>query len=347
MFPLSDDARKCAARHGAACVPPPTQTRREAQTSPATLPGKIWRFAQWFQSAAGRTPLHDNITSASRSENPHVGRLDGNWADSREIDSAVVIRLGGRPKDGYTWAAGAAQDLGAYQSLGMLNVSIKDWHLFLNVANIAVVGVNPATPYQNVKDLLDAMKAKPGQIKVATAGVTSGGHNAMEAIARATGVTYRHVTYDGGNPAVVATVSGETDITTQLAVEQAEMIRGKRIRPLATVSDRPLEIEGFGVIEPISKMIPGFKAPANYFGVFIPKGVPPEVVATVEKIWAANIANNEALKKYATSRGALFAPSAGEAAQVAAFPAVQANVWLLHSGGKTKVSPDTVGIAKP
>ena len=251
------------------------------------------------------------------------------------------------PKDGYTWAAGAAQDLGAYQSLGMLNTSIKDWHLFLNVANIAVVGVNPATPYQNMGQLLDAMKARPGQLKVATAGVTSGGHNAMEAIARATGVTYRHVTYDGGNPAVVATVSGETDLTTQLAVEQAEMIRGKRIRPLATVSDRPLEIEGFGVIEPISKMIPGFKAPANYFGIFIPNGVPPEVVATVERIWAANIANNEALKKYATSRGALFAPSAGEAAQAAAFPAVQANVWLLHSGGKTKVSPDTVGIAKP
>ena len=169
----------------------------------------------------------------------------------------------------------------------------------------------------------------------------------MEAIARATGVTYRHVTYDGGNPAVVATVSGETDLTTQLAVEQAEMIRGKRIRPLATVSDRPLEIEGFGVIEPISKMIPGFKSPANYFGVFIPKGVPAEVIATVEKIWAANIVNNEALKKYAANRGALFAPSSGEAAQAAAFPAVQANAWLLHSGGKTKVSPDTVGIAKP
>jgi tryptophanyl-tRNA synthetase len=30
-----------------------------------------------------------------------------------------------------------------------------------------------------------------------------------------------------------------------------------------------------------------------------------------------------------------------------AFPAVQANAWLLHNGGKTKVSPDTVGIAKP
>src|SRR5687767_671555 len=251
------------------------------------------------------------------------------------------------PKDGYTWTAGAAQDLGTYQALGMLDVPAKDWHLFLSVANIAVVGVGAATPYQNMQQLLDAMKAKPGEVKVATAGVTSGGHNAMEAISRATGVKYRHVTYDGGNPAVVATISGETDLTTQLAVEQAEMIRGKRIRPLATVSDRPLEIEGYGTIEPISKTIPGFKAPANYFGIFIPKGVPPEVVATVQKIWTDSIANNAAIKAYAVNRGALFAPVAGDAALNAAMPAIQANAWLLHSTGKTKVAPDTVGIAKP
>lgn len=251
------------------------------------------------------------------------------------------------PKDGYTWAAGAAQDLGAYQALGMLDVPARDWHLFLSVANVAVVGVGANTPYKDMKQLLDAMKAKPGEVKVATAGVTSGGHNAMEAISRATGVKYRHVTYDGGNPAVVATVSGETDLTTQLAVEQAEMIRGKRIRPLATVSDQALEIEGYGTIEPVSKTIPGFKSATNYFGIFIPKGVPPEVVATVQKIWTENIARNAAIKAYATNKGALFAPVAGDAALAAAMPAIQANAWLLHSTGKTKVAPDTVGIAKP
>ncbi len=48
------------------------------------------------------------------------------------------------PKDGYTWTAGAAQDLGTYQALGMLDVPAKDWHLFLSVANIAVVGVGAA-----------------------------------------------------------------------------------------------------------------------------------------------------------------------------------------------------------
>ncbi|HKB55625.1 MAG TPA: tripartite tricarboxylate transporter substrate binding protein [Ramlibacter sp.] len=251
------------------------------------------------------------------------------------------------PKDGYTWTAGAAQDLGAYQALGSLNSSIKDWHLFLNVANIQVIAVNPSRPWKNAKELIDDMKKRPGQIAVATAGVTSAGHNAMDLIVKATGVKYKEVSYDGGNPAVVATVSGEADLTTQLAVEEADMIRGKRLRPLATVSDKPLELEGYGVIPPLSQFVPGFTAPANYFGIFIPKGVPDEVIKTMEKIWAEQIPKSEALKKYAASRGALFNPLYGEAAQKAVFPAVQANVWNLYNSGKTKVSPDTVGIPKP
>jgi tripartite-type tricarboxylate transporter receptor subunit TctC len=250
-------------------------------------------------------------------------------------------------KDGYTWTAGAAQDLGTYETLGSLKTRLSDWNLFLSVANIQVIGVNPNTPYQNAKQLLDAMKAQPGKISVATAGVTSAGHNAMDLISKATGVKYRDVSYDGGNPAVVAAVSGEADLTTQLAVEQADMIRGKRLRPLATVSDKPLELEGYGTIPPLSNTIPGFSAPANYFGIFIPKGVPDDVVKTVEKIWADDISKSEALKKYAASRGALFAPSYGEAAQKAVFPAVQANAWMLFDSGKAKVSPDSVGIPKP
>ena len=251
------------------------------------------------------------------------------------------------PHDGYTWTAGAAQDLGSYETLGMLKTKITDWHLFLNVANVQVIGVNANAPYKTPKDLLDAMKARPGQIPVATAGVTSAGHNAMELISKVTGVKYRHVTYDGGNPAVVATVSGETEVTTQLAVEQADMIRGKRIRPLATVSDKSLDIEGYGTIEPLSKTLAGFKAPANYFGIFVPKGVPDEVVKTLEKAWADSISKSDVLKKYAASRGALFAPHTGDEAQKAVFPAIQANAWLLFDSGKAKVSPDSVGIPKP
>jgi tripartite-type tricarboxylate transporter receptor subunit TctC len=251
------------------------------------------------------------------------------------------------PKDGYTWAAGGAKDLGTYRVLGMVDTGAKDWNLYINVAYIAVVGVNADAPYKTMTELLEAMKARPGAIPVATAGVNSSGHAAIEAIARATGTSYKHVTYDGGNPAVIATVSGETQVTTQLAAEQTDMIRAKRIRPLAVVGDKSLEIEGYGTIPPLSQFIPGFKDPINYFGIFVPPGVPADVTRTLDRIWATEMVKSDALRKYAAGRGAMFAPMAGEEAQRAVFPAIQAYAWTQQAAGKAKVSPDTVGIPKP
>ncbi len=321
----------------------------------ATLAVASPAFAQWKPTR----PINLIVPWAAGGSTDQVTRVAAAEMEKALGQTIVIVNQPGAsgaigtksafdaPKDGYTWTAGAAQDLGAYQALGTLNASIKDWHLFLSVANIQVIGVNPQRPWQNARQFIDDMKAHPGQVKVATAGVTSAGHNAMDFIVKATGVQYKEVSYDGGNPAVVATVSGEADATTQLAVEQADMIRGKRLRPLATVSDKGIELEGYGKIPPLSDTLPGFTAPANYFGIFIPKGVPDDVVKTVEHIWSTTIAHSDALKKYATSRGALFNPLSGEAAQKAVFPAVQANAWNLYAAGKTKVSPDTVGIPKP
>ena len=251
------------------------------------------------------------------------------------------------PKDGYTWTAGAAKDLGTYVVSGLLDTKISDWRLYLSVINVSVLGVGPNTPYKSAQDLIAAMKAKPGQVSVATAGVNSSGHAAIEGFTRALGLTYKHVTYDGGNPAVIAVVSGEAEVTTQLAVEQANMIRAKRLTPLAVLSDKTLELEGFGSIAPITKEVPKYKPDANYFGIFVPKDVPAPVLATLDKIWADVIPKSEAMKKYATANGAVFAPVAGDAAVAAAMPAIRATAWQLHDAGKSKVAPDTVGIARP
>lgn len=67
----------------------------------------------------------------------------------------------------------------------------------------------------------------------------------------------------------------------------------------------------------------------------------------MEKIWAEKMPTDEALKKYATSRGAIYDPLYGEAAQKAVFPAIQLNAWNIFDSGKAKVSPDTVGIPRP
>ncbi len=249
--------------------------------------------------------------------------------------------------DGYTWAAGAAKDLGTYAVSGMLDTKIADWRLYLSVINVSVLSVNNNTPYKTPQEVVDAMKAKPNSVSVGSAGVNSSGHTAIEAFTKALGVTYKHVAYDGGNPAVISTVSGETEISTQLAVEQAQMIRGKRLRPLAVLSDRPLELEGFGAIPPITSAIAGYKPDANYFGIFVRKDVPKEVLETLDMIWKDTIMNSEALKKYATANGAIAAPAYGDEALKVAMPAIQSTAWGLHEGGKSKVAPDTVGIPKP
>jgi len=250
-------------------------------------------------------------------------------------------------KDGYTWTAGAAKDLGTYIVSGLLDTKISDWRLYLSVINVSVLGVNPNTPYKTPADLIAAMNAKPGQVSVATAGVNSSGHAAMESFARALGITYKHVTYDGGNPAVIAVVSGEAEVTTQLAVEQANMIRAKRLLPLAVLSDRPLELEGHGTIAPITKDVPAYRPDANYFGIFVPKDLPAPVLAALDKIWTEVLPKSEALKKYATANGAVFAPVSADAALAAAMPAIRTTAWQLHDAGKSKVAPDTVGIARP
>src|SRR4030095_13815303 len=89
------------------------------------------------------------------------------------------------PADGYTWTAGAAKDLGTYIISGLLDTRIGDWRLYLNVANVSVLGVNPNTPYKTAQDVVNAMKAKPGQVSVATAGINSAGYYAMTGLATA------------------------------------------------------------------------------------------------------------------------------------------------------------------
>jgi tripartite-type tricarboxylate transporter receptor subunit TctC len=249
--------------------------------------------------------------------------------------------------DGYTWAAGAASDLGTYPVLGMLDQTLDQWRLYLDVANVSVVGVNADAPWQSFDELLQAMKDQPGEISVATAGLSSAGHNAMEALAQQTGVEYRHVTYDGGNPAVIATVAGETMVTTQLASEQAEMIRAGRLRPLAVIGTKPLELSGHGTIPPVTDWVPEISLATNYFGIWAPADVPEEVFATMDRVWEEEISQSEALMSYAADRGALFTPFYGEEAQEEAMGMVRQNAWLLYEGGKAENEPSQFGIEKP
>ncbi|MEJ1161824.1 Bug family tripartite tricarboxylate transporter substrate binding protein [Prosthecomicrobium sp. N25] len=251
------------------------------------------------------------------------------------------------PKDGLTIASGAAKDLGTYAVSGALDTRIEDWHLYLAVVNASVIGVNASTPFKTLPDLIQAMKDKPGSLKVATAGITSSGGDGLRQLQTAFGVEAKQITYDGGNPAVIATAGGETDATTQLGVEQAEMIRAGKLRGLAVLSARPLALEGVPPIDPVTKFKADFKLADNYFGIFVPKGAPKEVTDTLDRIWKEVMPKSEALAKYAESRGAIVAVLSGEEARKAVMPAIQIAAWALVDRKQSKIDPASIGIEKP
>ena len=249
------------------------------------------------------------------------------------------------PRDGYTWTANAIANNATYSVTGLIeDTSIEDYVIYLHVANVPVVSVNVDSPYQDFGALLDAMKMEA--VTVGTAGVNSSGGMALAAIQEAAGEEFaaRMVTYDGGNPAVIAAASGEVIATTQLAVEQTEMIRAGRLRGLAVLSDQALMVEGIDPVPPITDYLPDMPIAADYFGVFIPVGADPEVYETVNQVWQDVIMNSPELQAYASDRGAVFDPSYGDAAMERAMPVVIAEACARVTRGEAVVDPSEIGI---
>lgn len=250
-------------------------------------------------------------------------------------------------RDGYTWTANAIANNATYSVTGLLEgTDIDDWHIYLSVANVPVVSVPADSQFNDFGELLAAFQSDMGRgISVATAGITSSGGTAIAALSGAGGgFDYNMITYDGGGPAAIAAASGEAMVTTQLAVEQTELIRGGRLKALAVLSDQPLVLDGVDPIPPITNWLPDMELAPDYFGIFVPVGVPDEVVATLDKIWAEEVSNAESIKTYAETFGAVFAPSYGAEARALAMPVVILEACDAVERGEAVNDPATIGI---
>lgn len=249
------------------------------------------------------------------------------------------------PHDGYTWTANAIANNATYAVSGLLeDTSIDDWHIYLSVANVPVVSVPADSKFTDFGQLLEALKADGNNVTIATAGITSSGGTALAALSAEGGFDYNMITYDGGGPAAIATASGEAMATTQLAVEQTELIRGGRLRALAVLSDKPLVLDGVDPIPPITNWLPDMALAPDYFGIFVPSDVPPELLATLDRIWADKVMNAPELKAYAENFGAVFAPSYGAEARALAMPVVILEACDALERGEAVKDPSSIGI---
>jgi tripartite-type tricarboxylate transporter receptor subunit TctC len=109
-----------------------------------------------------------------------------------------------------------------------------------DLAPISLVGVSPqvllvhpSVPATSVKELVDWVKASPGKHSYAHAGTGTPGYLAGEMLKQAFGLDLVAVSFNGGGPAITATIGGHTPILYTSISTAAGHIKQGSVRALA------------------------------------------------------------------------------------------------------------------
>jgi len=101
----------------------------------------------------------------------------------------------------------------------------------LGVADFVMV-IHPSIPAATAREFIALIKAKPGQLNYASAGIGGIQHFASEQFKAKTGSDMVHVPYKGGGPAVLAVLAGEAQMTFGSISASAPHITAGKLRAL-------------------------------------------------------------------------------------------------------------------
>ncbi len=153
-------------------------------------------------------------------------------------------------------------------------------------APVCLIGISPnvlvvsaASPYQSVKELLEAVKANPGKFSYASQGSGTSAHLAGELFASLTGAKLLHVPYKGAAPALTDLMGRQVDMMFATASAVGNLIEAGKLRALAvTTTDRSTSPVLAKVPTIAENGVPGYSA-GSWYGVFAPAGTPEEIIA--------------------------------------------------------------------
>jgi len=187
-------------------------------------------------------------------------------------------------KDGYTLGIMTAGQIIA----ATINKSIRYDTLtaFDPVALVAtgsfLIVTRPDFAAGSVKDLVAAAKAEPGKIVFASPGFGATQHFAAELFKQTAGVNMLHVPFRTSPEAITALLGAQVDVLFDTVPALIGQVQSGKLKvlavtgkdPVAALPDVPTAIE--------SGVLPGYDV-TSWYGVFGPSGLPPAVVAKLNK----------------------------------------------------------------
>jgi tripartite-type tricarboxylate transporter receptor subunit TctC len=104
------------------------------------------------------------------------------------------------------------------------------------VSSPGVIAVSEASPYRTLADLLDAARAKPGELTFASAGPGTTHQIGFEMLKRAAGVNLTYVPYPGGAAAITALLGAHVTVVLAEYAPLAEHLKAGKLRAIATTA---------------------------------------------------------------------------------------------------------------
>ncbi len=271
----------------AARAPAPATAQADYPTGPVTL---VVPFP-----AGGSTDLVARLVAAGMSKN--LGQqvvVENRGGAGGNIGAAAVTRA---EPDGYTVLMGtvATHALNPALYKKMPYDAVEDFapiSLLALIPNVLVV--NPDFPARSVPELVDLLKAHPGEYSYASSGNGTPLHLSGELFKSMAGVDMVHVPYKGAGPALVDVIAGHVPIMFDNLPPSLEQIRAGKLRGLAvTTKERAPAIPE---LPTVAETLPGYET-YSWNALFAPAGTPGPIIQRLNEAARAAVKDPEIAAK--------------------------------------------------
>jgi len=154
---------------------------------------------------------------------------------------------------------------------------------------------HPSFAPNNVKELIELAKSKPGDVNYGTYGIGSSGHLNMLLLENMTGIKMQPVHYKGAAPATNDVIAGHIPTMFVSASAGAPLWKDGKLKYLAVGGSKRLT--QLPDIPTVAETVPGYVG-VSWFGLFGPAGMPADTVAKINGEVRAMFADPEFQKSF-------------------------------------------------
>jgi tripartite-type tricarboxylate transporter receptor subunit TctC len=201
--------------------------------------------------------------------------MENNGGAAGTIAAATVARASA---DGYTLFLGSLVQIAVAPALE--KVSYNSERDFAPISNIGsapfVLMVSSTVPANSLKEFVEYVRARPGQITYASAGVGSLSHLSMALFLKRAGLDMIHVPYKGGAPAIADLIAGHVAAYFGTRTDAVQQLGAGTIRLLAVSGE--MRSTQFPDVPTVAESdYPGFRTIA-WNGLMAPSRTPKAII---------------------------------------------------------------------